>query len=115
MMVLCLDPCQLDTTLLVDSRFFIAILIESIFLDVCGPNLDEATGRFRDLSLRLLLNHREPENFVFDYYCPSVRGKLAKQTCRQCKKYFSTQAFLTLHRRSKVRFLKIHFFYTVSM
>jgi hypothetical protein len=54
------------------------------------------------LSLRLVLKSLEPQlpNFnllPYDCYCPSVQDKLAKQICKTCHLYFTSQVAMKNH------------------
>ena len=62
---------------------------------------DEDKGRFRSLSHRIMLHRLQPQTefklFPFDFYCPSVRDKVATRICQKCGLYFATQAAMKTH------------------
>lgn len=66
-----------------------------------GPQLaDINSGHFAELPLRLVYQKKEPPNFTFDYFCPSVKADIEARKC-PCGMYFATKSMLTEHKRAK--------------
>uniref|UniRef100_A0A914DJC8 C2H2-type domain-containing protein n=1 Tax=Acrobeloides nanus TaxID=290746 RepID=A0A914DJC8_9BILA len=66
-----------------------------------GPKIN-ANGRFLNLATRLAFSKLQPENMIFDQFCPSIANSIQDRTCSNCAFYFSSKSLLSDHNKAKI-------------
>ena len=100
--VKCLDPACCKNF----KSSFLKIMPERF---LCGPLPLSRTsnglevkegGRFSSLFVAKSLDRKQmavPQNYVYDFACPSIQGLIKKRTCGSCGQYFASLKSLKYH------------------